>query len=168
MSLEKTDIMIDDFSSAYRNEVVSLLDELQAHIVALDPYQIQSFGEKYQSEYFSYVEQAVAQAGGKMLVALLHDTVVGFVAGVIEPCDEIDVLSTICPRKGRILELVISESCRGQGIGKILMQKIEGHLIEAGCEYLYVDVFATNVAAAEFYSAQGYSSRNIELIKKVK
>lgn len=165
--MEDTDILIANYSSAYRNEVVSLLDELQTHILALDPYQIQSFGEKYHSEYITHVEQAVDRAGGRMLVALLHDTVVGFVAGVIEPCDEIDVLSTICPRKGRILELVVSGNCRGQGIGKLLMQTIEGHLIGAGCEYLYVDVFASNVAAAEFYSAQGYSSRNIELIKKV-
>ena len=100
-----------------------------------------------------------------MLVALHHDTVVGFAAGVIEQCDEIDLLTTTCPKKGRVMELIVSKSSRRHGIGQLLMRSIESFLLSAGCEYIYVDVFAPNAAAAEFYSMLGYEMRNVELIK---
>ena len=168
MSPTDNDILIMDYSSDYSDEVTALLDELQRHIVSLDPYHIQSFGEGYHTQYLASVEQTVSQSDGKMFIALKNNVVIGFTAGAVDSPDEIDRLTTACPTKGRILELIVSKEYRGSGAGHLLMEAIENYLSSKGCDFIYVDVFASNSSAADFYRSLGFEQRNIELIKKQK
>ena len=65
-----------DYSSDYSAEVTALLDELQRHIVSLDPYHIQSFGEGYHTQNLASVEQTVSQSDGKKFIALKNNVVI--------------------------------------------------------------------------------------------
>mgnify|MGYP001858313457 CR=1 FL=1 len=83
------------------------------------------------------------------------------------PYDEKDYLDYKCPKKGEITELIVSKKARGQGIGKVLMNKMEEYFKSLGCEYILLDVFAYNVNAIKFYEKEGYHSRMYKEIKKI-
>ena len=47
------------------------------------------------------------------------------------------------------------------------MEKIENYFKSINCEYVYIDVFAYNDAAINFYRKQGYHTRMLVDIKKL-
>jgi len=51
--------------------------------------------------------------------------------------------------------LFIPESCRGQGLGRTLMQKVECEAIERGCRGAWLDTFSFQ--ARGFYEKLGYT-----------
>ena len=69
---------------------------------------------------------------------------------------------------GEVSEQIISKDARGAKIGKNLMNRIEDHFISIGCDYVFVDCFAYNKNAFEFYKMQGYHQRMYNNIKKLK
>lgn len=92
---------------------------------------------------------------------------VGFIAGIINKPSKEDSLSQVPTKAGRITELYIGEEYRGQGVGEMLMTKMENYLEEYGCDIVLLDVFEPNKAAHAFYSKLGYQNRMIYLIKKI-
>ena len=88
--------------------------------------------------------------------------------GCVFPYDEYDYLEYKCPTRGEITELIISKSVRSNGIGNILINKMEEYFKLVGCEYILVDVFAYNENAIKFYDKKGYHPRMHTNIKKIK
>lgn len=150
-----------------RNAVIALLEELQEHLVSVDVEKVQILADQYGEEYFCYLQQLLADNSGVMYLALADDSVVGMIAGYIEPKDDEDRITNRCPNRGVIADLVVSSSVRSQGIGKALMIKIEAYFMENGCEFVAVNVFAPNRGAHRFYESIGYAPRNIELYKRI-
>ena len=87
--------------------------------------------------------------------------------GIIIKYDDEDYLDYKCPKAGEITELIVSKNVRAQGIGKLLMNKMEEYFNEKNCEYIHIDVFSYNKNALEFYKKRGYHSRMTHVIKKV-
>ena len=81
--------------------------------------------------------------------------------------NNLNFLDYICPKEGRITELIVSKKVRSKGIGNALMKKMEDYFKSLGCEYILVDVFAYNELAISFYHKNRYHSRMITKIKKI-
>lgn len=104
---------------------------------------------------------------GKCFLAIENDKVIGLIMGYIRQYDEYDYLDYKCPRSGEISELIVSKSCRNNGVGRELMKKMEEYLKSIGCKYIFIDVFAYNETAIKFYEKEGYHTRGLINVKKV-
>lgn len=113
------------------------------------------------------MQQLLTDNSGVVYLASVDDSVVGMIAGYIEPKDDEDRITNRCPKCGVIADLVVSCSLRSNGIGQALMTKIEAFFMEHGCEFVAVNVFAPNENAIRFYEKTGYAPRNIELYKRI-
>jgi len=70
-----------------------------------------------------------------------------------------------CPPDGRIVALVISESCRRRGIGAHFIEASESVFREWGCGRIEVSSGAAREAAHKFYLRAGYSEQPKRFIK---
>ena len=72
-----------------------------------------------------------------------------------------DVIGTVMGgydgHRGWIYSLAVRHAARGQGIGTVLMRRVEHQLAEMGCQKINLQLLATNSAAVEFYPKLGYA-----------
>lgn len=59
-------------------------------------------------------------------------------------------------RRGRLVALVVDESCRGQGLGRKLMAEVEQEARRLGCRDLEITSSRVREAAKSFYPGLGY------------
>jgi GNAT superfamily N-acetyltransferase len=62
-------------------------------------------------------------------------------------------------RQGRLLALVVDESCRGQGLGRRLVAEVEQEARRLGCRAMEVTSSRVREAAHSFYRGLGYEDR---------
>lgn len=68
---------------------------------------------------------------------------------------------------GKYMELdnvVVSDSYRSKGIGKILFDFMKQRAIEQECTMLALDSYATNLKAHKFFKGQGYTPKGFHFI----
>jgi ribosomal protein S18 acetylase RimI-like enzyme len=100
----------------------------------------------------------MARQGGKAL---------GCISGTIENTSKEMSAGFSWMRTGRIIDLIVREDCRGQGIGLKLMKKIEDFFRLNGCDIVRVEVFVPNVSAHDFYNRLQYSDRVHDMVKQL-
>lgn len=157
---------IIDYSSKYDEDIKDLLVELQEHIVEIDREKYNILTPDYREKYFEKTMNEVNKYEGKIFLAKELDSIVGLIIGVINNEDE-KTYDFSAPKRGRVIELVVSNKCRSNGIGKQLLNKMESYFKEVGCKGVLIDVFAYNENAQRFYYKNGYFNRNIEIMKKI-
>ena len=64
---------------------------------------------------------------------------------------------------GLIDELVVSESSRGRGIGKKLIEAVTEKCRELGCSEVEVSTEQSNTAARQFYKSCGFDGESVLL-----
>lgn len=160
-------MLIREYAPNDKAAVITLLVQLQDHLVAVDDEKVQMLTVRYRKEYIDYLFDALRVNNGILLVAENAATIIGFVAGIIEPKDREDVLTNRCPIRGKVLELIVSKDFRLGGIGTALLQAMEEYFKKHKCEYICVDVFAPNEDAVRFYQINSYAPRNIEMYKRL-
>ena len=141
--------------------------ELNEYLIALDLdkkiYTSKNYPEMYTKELLKLIEYN----DDIIFIAEMNNKYIGFVAGIIEKFTEVDNCHYRHNKEGRVLELFVDENYRKENIGKKLMENIEKHLKEKGCDFMLIDVFEHNTIAKEFYRRNGYKIRNIEMCKKI-
>lgn len=157
---------IIDYSCKYDEDVKNLLVELQEHIVELDREKYNILTPDFRKKYFEKTMNEVNKYEGKIFLAKEAEAIVGLIIGVINNEDE-KTYDFSAPKRGRIIELVVSKKCRSNGIGKQLLNRIESYFKDVGCQGVLIDVFAYNDNAQRFYYKNGYFNRNIEIMKKI-
>jgi GNAT superfamily N-acetyltransferase len=68
---------------------------------------------------------------------------------------------------GRLLGLVVDEACRGQGIGKQLLDQTEGWLRERGVDKLTLTSGKQRTEAHKFYRRLGYAETGLRFGKSI-
>ena len=71
---------------------------------------------------------------------------------------------------GRYLELdnvVVADTHRSKGIGKLLCDYIENFARTEGCEMLMLDAYLENEKAHAFYEREGFTRRGYHFLKKI-
>ncbi|MFN0215079.1 MAG: GNAT family N-acetyltransferase [Saprospiraceae bacterium] len=71
---------------------------------------------------------------------------------------------------GRYLEMdnvVVAETHRSQGIGKMLTDFVEKLAREEGCEMIMLDAYLENEKAHAFYEREGFTKRGYHFLKRI-
>ncbi|MBU0766222.1 GNAT family N-acetyltransferase [Patescibacteria group bacterium] len=149
-----------------KEEIITLIEELQNHIASIDPLEKNKKMEDFDSnKYFKKLNDEVLQQNGIIIVAVEIDSIIGLAAGVINKSE--DALDHYPAIEGRTLELIVSDNHRRKGVGILLMQAMETYFQDNNCSYARVECFAPNQSAYDFYKKNGYDDRTIDLIKKI-
>lgn len=162
------DIVIKEYDDKYLEDIKDLLVELEEYIVSIDKDNLDRLHSDYRDKMALIDLDLINKNNGKCYVALDNDKVVGLIMGIISKYDEYDYLDYKCPKRGEVMELVVSSKGRHNGIGQQLINAMEDYFVLQECEYVLVDVFAYNDNAIKFYSNNGYHSRMITNIKKIR
>ena len=161
-------VQIIEYQDQYLDDVRDLLVELEEYILSIDEDNLDQLHPEYREKMALLDLEEVNNNNGKCYLAIHNNKVVGLVMGFVRTYDEYDYLDYKCPKSGEVSELIISKDARGAKIGKNLMNRIEDHFISIGCDYVFVDCFAYNKNAFEFYKKQGYHPRMYNNVKKLK
>ena len=160
-------MIIREYAPQDKAEVITLLVQLQEHLVAVDDENVQMLTDRYPKEYLNYLLDELRENHGVLFVLENATEIIGLVAGIIEPKDKEDILTNRCHIRGKVLDLIVSKDHRSGGAGTALLQAIEDYFRKHECEYICVDVFAPNKGAYTFYENNSYSPRNIGLYKRL-
>ena len=88
------------------------------------------------------------------LVAVERGSVVGAVMGAYDG------------RRGWVYHLAVEPACQGEGIGRALMQAVEGGMAKMGVAKVNLQVRADNRAAVAFYERLGYTDEHLTSLGK--
>ena len=160
-------MQIIEYEDKYLDDVKDLLVELEEYILSIDQDNLDQLHPEYRDKMAVLDLKEVKDNNGKCFIAVENGKAIGVIMGIVRKYDEYDYLDYKCPKCGDIIELVISKSARGKGIGQKLMTKMEEYFKSINCEYVTIDVFAYNDPALNFYHKQGYHPRGIIDIKKL-
>ncbi|MBU1445704.1 GNAT family N-acetyltransferase [Patescibacteria group bacterium] len=147
--------------------LVNLIEELQDYLVQIDPLKRLRRLSEYGEIYIDNLLKKIEKQHGMIYVAEFENGTVGMIAGVIEEFTKNDEIECIPSKTARILELIVSEKYRGNNIGSLLMNKIEGYFQIQGCDIIRVEVFEPNKKTHNFYQKLGYQDRVIDMVKKI-
>ena len=160
-------MQIIEYNEKYLDDVRKLLTELEEYIVSIDKDNLDHVHSEYYEKMALIDLENVRNNNGKCYLALKNDKVVGLIMGIIISYDKYDYLDFKCPKKGEITELVVTSKFRSNGVGKVLIEKMEKYFKSKGCECVALDVFAYNDSAINFYEKNGYHHRMHKEIKKL-
>lgn len=147
--------------------VIKFLEELQDHVIQIDPLKrfvrFPKYGEKYANELI----EKVSKQNGKIFLAMKKNIPLGMVIGYIDELTERDLLECVSSKIGTIEQLYVSPLSRGQNIGSMLIKEIEEYFKSQSCDVVYVGTLEPNKGARAFYKKSGYKDRVIEMMKKI-
>ena len=156
--------MVVEYDNKFDEEIKDLLVELQEYIVSIDKEGYNILTENYREEYFKKTMEKIRNNNGKMLLYKENEKIIGLIIGIInnEKVYEEDFQS---PKRGRIIELIVSKNYRAKGYGKILLDAMEKYLVDNECIDILLEVFGYNEKAINFYEKNGYHTRTIDMTK---
>lgn len=160
-------MQIIEYEDKYLEDIKDLLVELEEYIISIDEDNLDRLHPEYRDKMAVLDLEEVKKNNGKCYLAVENEKAIGLIMGYVRTYDEYDYLDYKCPKSGEISELIISKEARGKGIGKQLMKKMENYFKSIDCEYVFLDVFAYNKNAVEFYKKEGYHSRMLIDVKRL-
>ena len=158
---------IIEYDSIYDEQIKDLLVDLQNYLIDIDDWHTQILSNNYREDYFEMDLELINKQDGKIFLAIENDKIVGLVLGVVNLNDEIDKLANDCAKTGNVLELIVKNSSRGHGIGKLLLNEIETYLKKINCKRINIEVFGPNKSALNFYLKNDYIIRDYIVSKKI-
>ena len=158
---------IIEYKDKYLEDVKDLLVELEEYIISIYQDHLDQLHPDYRDKITLKELARSKENNGKCYLAIEDDKAIGVIIGMVGTYDEYDYLDYKCPKRGVILELIVSKKVRSKGLGSKLIDKMEKYFKSIGCEYVIIDVFAYNDLAIKFYWKHGYHARGIVDIKKL-
>ncbi len=158
---------IIEYQDKYLEDIKDLLVELEEYIISIDEDKLDQLHPKYREKMALLDLKKVKEYNGKCYIAIKNDKAIGLIMGIIPPYDEYDYLDYKCPKRGEIIELIVTSKIRSKGVGQSLMKEMEKYFLNQGCDYVIVDVFGYNDNGLKFYFKQGYHARMLTAIKKI-
>jgi len=155
-------ILIRDYKAGDSDQVVALVKALQAHERALydrmrDPADMGDW-------YLHHLQVSCAENAGRILVAERDAEILGY-ACVLTDLSSAEERDEVPYRYACVLDIVVSETSRGQGIGQRLLAACEGAARGAGRRWLRITHLADNRAAGLVYERFGFRNLLIEMEK---
>jgi diamine N-acetyltransferase len=108
----------------------------------------------------------VADENVALLVAEAGEKLVGFVHAIVR---ETPAFPVFVPRRYAIVDsIVVKSGFQNQGIGKILMGKVQEWAIASGATSIELNVYEFNETAISFYERLGYQTFSRKMSKELK
>ena len=159
--------MIIEYDMQYDEQIKDLLVELQNYLIDIDDWHTQVMLPEYRENSFKMDMKKIEKQNGKIYLAIENDIVIGLIMGVVEVKDEIDKLTNDCAKTGSVIELIVKNNIRGNGIGKSLLKKIEEYFKSINCKRINIEVFGPNKKGLNFYKKNDYITRDIIVSKRI-
>ena len=159
--------MIIEYNSQYDEQIKDLLVDLQNYLIDIDDWHTQVMLPEYRENNFKIDIYKVKHQDGKIYLSIENNMVVGVIIGIVEEKDEIDKLTNDCAKTGSVIELIVKNSIRGNGIGKSLLEKIEEYSKSIGCKRINIEVFGPNQKGLNFYKKNDYIIRDMIVSKRI-
>ena len=160
-------MQIIEYDSKYDEQIKDLLVELQNYLIDIDDWHTQVLLPEYREGTFQMDLRKVNNQEGKIYLAIENELIIGLVMGVVEEKDEIDKLTNDCAKTGSVIELIVKNNIRGNGIGKILLDKIENYFKSINCKRVNIEVFGPNKKGLNFYEKNDYIVRDMIVSKRI-
>lgn len=161
-------ITYQKYETKFRERVISLLEELQDHIISLDTFGRVKREASLGEHNFNKVLKKIENSEGQMFLAIEEEKIVGLIVAIILDRNEEYDMQVRPGKYGEIEKLYILEEFRGMGIGKELLRMAEEYLVDdQNCDFIEIVVFGDNKDALEIYKKKGYREREFVLLKKV-
>ncbi len=158
---------IREYKDSDRDALVKCMVELQEYVMSVDPRMLVQCKPEFGELYTVWLLNLLKENSGIVYFAEVNGKIIGCAAGIM-PAHEPQETAGGGPIKyGRVQEMYVDANYRGAGVGKVLMEKTEEYFRKSGCDTVYVEVFAPNKSAHEFYKICGYADRDINLMKKL-
>ena len=159
--------MIVEYDSKFDEQIKDLLVELQNYLIDIDDWHTQIMLPEYREKYFKMDIEKVKNQDGKIYLEIENNTVNGLIIGVVEEKDDIDKLTNDCVKTGSVIELIVKNNIRGNGIGKNLLKKLEEYFKSINCKRINIEVFGPNKKGLNFYGKNDYVVRDYIVSKKL-
>lgn len=155
----------------YKNEDRALLLEfirnLGDFVKSIDPLKrIQNNSGFFELDLNDTLEK-IEKYQGKIYFAESKKKISGYIAGVIWEQSEKNKLEIGQHKLGEVIDLIVKEELRGQGVGTALLKKMENYFKEKDCDSMWVSVFAPNENAHNLYKKFGFINREIGMLKQI-
>ena len=160
-------MQIIEYNSKYDEQIKDLLVELQNYLIDIDDWHTQVMLPEYREGNFQMDLRKVNNQEGKIYLAIENELIIGLIMGVVEEKDEIDKLTNDCAKTGSVIELIVRNNIRGNGIGKILLDKIENYFKSINCKRVNIEVFGPNKKGLNFYEKNDYIIRDMIVYKRI-
>ena len=160
-------MQIVEYDSKFDEQIKDLLVELQNYLVDIDDWHTQVMLPEYREKSFKLDIKKVSTQYGKIYLSVEGNRVIGLIMGIVEEKDEIDRLTNDCAKTGSVIELIVKNNIRGNGIGKKLLQKMEEYFKSINCIRINVEVFGPNKKGMNFYQKNDYVVRNMIVSKRI-
>jgi len=161
------DVVIKEYQPADKPRLIELMEILQDYLAGIDPLHRHHRLPEYGELYTKGLLQRVSKSDGVIYLAKQGEEALGCITGNIEEFNAEQRTGTSGVRNGRVLELVVKEDCRGKGIGKMLMQKMEEYFRSKSCDIIRIEVFVPNDDAHKFYDRLHYHDRVVDMVKLI-
>ena len=158
---------IIEYNNKYDEQIKDLIVELQNYLIDIDNWHTLVMIPEFREGIFKLDLNNVKNKNGKIYLAIENNTVFGLIMGFVEDKDEEDKLTNDCAKCGLVSELIVKNQSRGNGIGKILLNKIEEYFKSINCKRVNIEVFGPNKKGLNFYEKNGYTIRDIFVSKKL-
>ena len=159
--------MIVEYDSKYNEQIKDLLVELQNYLIDIDDWHTQIMLPEYREKCFKMDMEKVKNQDGKIYLEVENNKVNGLIIGVVEEKDDIDKLTNYCAKTGSVIELIVKNNIRGNGIGKNLLEKLEEYFKSIDCKRINIEVFGPNKKGLNFYGKNDYVVRDYIVSKKL-
>lgn len=107
------------------------------------------------------LREAARDPGQAVLVCEDDQGVAGFIWLVVE-------IEYSGRRAGEVAAIHVARRCRGQGVGRLLMQEGQDLLRTYGCHSVHLMVTASNAVAVGLYEHMGYQVTRYQMEKKLR
>lgn len=138
---------------------------LQEYLVELDPQRWTIKLPGYTELQAKVMLNLVRQRSGAIFIAERHGSFAGLVTGYVVPEDAINASGSLFKKFGVVSDIVVTATCRDQGVGRMLLERMEDHLRERGCDAFWLTVKAFNGNASGFYEHLGYAPMDVRYCK---
>ena len=156
-----------EYDSKHDEQIKDLLVELQNYLIDIDDWHTQVMLPEYREGNFLMDMNKVKSQSGKVYLAVEKGSVTGLIIGVVSETDEADKLTNDCAKTGSVIELIVKNGIRGNGIGRLLLNKIENYFKSIDCKRINIEVFGPNKRGLNFYNQNGYIIRDMIVSKRI-
>jgi ribosomal protein S18 acetylase RimI-like enzyme len=160
-------ITITAYRPVDKPELIRLMEILKDYLASIDPLHRNRRLPEYGELYTAGLLKKIKATSGVIYLAKHEQAVVGCITGNIEELNAKQCSGSAGVKTGRVLELIVREEWRGQGVGKMLIQKMEAYFQSKSCDIIRVEVFVPNTGAHGFYDRLSYHDRVVDMIKLI-
>ncbi|MBI4008700.1 GNAT family N-acetyltransferase [Candidatus Roizmanbacteria bacterium] len=144
-------LLLRNYHPKDKEKVISLIESMQKYAASLDPIKRVRCMPGYGKHTYKEMEESFIKNNGKCFVAELDSHIVGYIWGLIAKQTPQNLLSVIPSKYGVIKDFFVDEKYRNRQIGSLLIKKLESYFKESSCDSVFLQVFAPNKNAYEFY-----------------